>query len=212
MRLALLSEAGPSREFIKRIRKAHTPNTAGEGGGLFGIKKEFDTDFDTASKYSNLLGGGGYGENDIRQKELHHNRAPVNILKLLRHFNVSDTNIKKLVGFYLLHREIIKSHTRVPNDDEALRQLYAGEKLVAQVDSDRELKPGYITVPYYKDAVVYVLKKEDLPLVREIEGSHNKTKQDLLRGLAFGYRLEDVFNYVRDDDRDLVDSICGRVE
>jgi len=217
MKLALINESS----FKNKVKAALM------AGGLPGVVKEFDVDFATASKYLQMFKSGHYGEDDIYDKVLHRMRAPQCVLKLLRHFDVSPAIIRKIVSFYSENRVVVASHRPSPDDSEAIRQLQGGERLAASLAMPKEkleslgfvaeLVPWYDTDASFKqgypNGIFYVAAPENQDVLREIIGAYgNKQKSDLLHGLAFGYKMSDVMNYIRSANKDLVDGLCGNVD
>lgn len=227
MKLAVILESDEER--IKaRIKRAYMGKGKTGRGGLFGIVDEFGCDLDTASKYLKIVASGTYGEHDIEDKTLHHARAPQGIYRLLKHFGVSERVAKKLIRFHLDHHKIVAKHLPSPGDDQALKQLMNKERLVALVTIPKErlVELGFVAklVPWFDDefrksypqGAWYIARPDNEDIIDEMISIHDGTvdnvKADLLHGLAFGYKMVDVFNYVRAQAPEEVDKICGHVD
>jgi hypothetical protein len=146
------------------------------------------------------------------------------ILKLLKLANVSSDNINRLTRFYRSNRSLTDSHPVSPDDEECLRQLYNGERLMAEVNVWRiKVRPEYVIVPkksgksYDLPGLRYVVTRDNIPLAQETIESHKSSelmgtdgstlKNDLLRPLGFGYSLDDILWYVAHFHPDVRDMI-----
>jgi hypothetical protein len=135
------------------------------------------------------------------------------ILKLLKLANVSGDNINRLMKFYRSNRSLTNSHPVSPSDEECLRQLYNGERLMAEVNAWRiKVRPEYTIIPpksgrsYNLPGLRFVVAKENIPLAQETVESHKSSelmgtdgttlKNDLLRPLGFGYSLDDILGFI----------------
>ena len=181
-------------------------------GGLDGVAKEFGVDSSTAREYTNMLPGGTYGEEDIELKELHQLKAPQCILKLLRYFKIDDTVITKLLQLY----KTSKGHRGSPDDPVCLQQLIDGERLVASIEkpNDLFLQQHGLTASktQFAGGGWYVYRPEDQDVVDQFlrfDVVSDELELDLMQGLAYGYKIVDVMNFVRKRDPELVDSVCG---
>lgn len=212
-----------SERFKTRVKKAFRGQGKTSRQGIFGIADEFGVDIKTASQYSNVLGGGHYGEEDIEDKVLHRNRAPQAIYKLLKHYGVSPSVAKKLIRFHIDNSKAISKHQVSPKDDIAIDEMHKFERLVAMVSLpiDTLRKMGFVAkqVPWvseltqherYKNGIWYIAWPGDEDIIEEISKATG-TKRDLLQGLAFGYPMVDIFNYARNSDKQLIDDIVGNV-
>lgn len=215
---ALDSIVVESKERFKiRVKKAYLGQGKTSRGGLFGIVDEFGVDLDTAIKYSKVLGGGHYGESDVDDKVLHRARAPQAIYKLLKHFGISPAVSKKLIRFNIDNFRVISKHKPSPRDEIVIDQMHKRERLAGMVTLPQKqlIKMGFIAKPTpWADNVCYIAWPGDEDIIEEISKTVNKptsndAKSDLLLGLAFGYSMVDVFNYVREGDKQLVDNIIG---
>ncbi len=69
-----------------------------------------------------------------------------------------------------------------------------------------------------ESGIYYVYRPEDQDVAASVyEQASLNTGQEtilgaLLNGLAFGYKMSDVFNYIRNMDSDLVDKVCGNID
>ncbi len=193
----------------KRIKQAF------KDGGLLGIAQEFNCDIDKAVWYLRQLGGHQYGEAGVSDKVLMKVRAPRNLVKLMRHFKVSSSVISKIISFYSKNLATIRSHQAGFRDDVVLKQLVAGERLAGLVTMPKdELENlGFIATLYSDVNNYYVCYPENQDVVDEIlKFEDNELVEGILRGLAFGYPMADVFRFVRSNYQDVVDSICGHVD
>ena len=216
MKLSIITESQTS-ELKQRLLKAFTGKGKSKNMGLWGIKDEFGCDLEQAAKYAKILTSGQYGEHDIDNKMLHRVRAPQGIHKLLKHFGVDPSIITKLVRLHVDHVSGIRGYLRPsPHDSVAIEQLNNGKRLVAMLKGPVQ---GYANIPVPWDNtkdIRYVFRPENKDVVDTIIAACKKYGRgpllDLLHGLAFGYKMDDVFNYVRSDNQELVDSICGHVD
>jgi hypothetical protein len=204
MRLSLLSE----NSFVSRVKSAFKKD------GLNGIQNEFGVDINTAVKYLNTLKSGTYGEHDIEDKVLHRARAPQCALSLMRHFGIDPSIIKKVLKLHTTNMRN-KSHARMRSGDKdttSINRLANGDKLVALInqqtpgveefDSIQFNGPSsYVFEPQNRDVAELLLSLPEQSLI-----------WNMMRGLAFGYPMSDVVNFVRQDNVDLVDNICGNVD
>lgn len=222
MKLSLIIEG---MSIKKRVLAALKGEGKSGRGGIFGVMDEFDCDIATVNKYLQVLSLGTYGENDIDDKILHRARAPQNLLKLLKHFGVNRSVISKLLQFHIDNKKAIDRHQPSPNDTIVIQQFEQNERLVGMLTLPlRELKTkGFNTtlVPWYDeelkrsypDGIWYVCMPENQDIVDELLKHHDDRRIiDILHGLAFGYQMSDVFNYVRSHHTALVDKICGHVD
>lgn len=213
-----------SKEFRKRLLDAYRGHGKSDRDGLFGIVDEFGVSLNDAVQYAKSLSNYNYGEGAIDDLILYKVRAPQNLLKLLRYFNVDSHIINKLFNFHIKNKSIIASHKPSPENNISLRQLMNDERLASLIDRipEQELHAlGLETVPTpwsseftkYNITVFYVCKPHNLDVVNEMIRVYSEPSivLDILHGLAFGYRMQDVFNYIRSRDMKLVDSICGNV-
>lgn len=226
MKLKMICDS-KSSDLRLRIMNALQGKGKSTRGGIFGIADEFDCDLNKADQYAEMLDGGTYGEVDIKDKILHRSRAPQNILKLLRYYEVSKPVSKKLINFYTQN-----SHTTVvsdsQNDKESFKQLLDNKRLVSMVTDIRFNKGGIskeqieeagfsITPTPWNNNVWYVYRPENVDIVDAIVKSytHDYGQKvgliDLLHGLAFGYKMVDVYNYMRHGNQQLVDRLCKNV-
>lgn len=234
MRLHTIAES--EERFAARVRRAYRGEGKTENRGLSGVADEFGCDLNTAKKYVKVLNLGTYGEHDIDDRVLHRVRAPQNLYKLLLYFDIPKNAANEIMRFHINNKAVIDTHraTGGTDDEEAMRQLFAGERIAAMIRGPKEKleKDGYIAslVPWYDkeffksmpEGVFYVYHQDDTDLVRLLldaklgdddnERRMQTRRSDLLHGLLFGYPMELVFNYVRERDRELVDSICGNVD
>lgn len=183
-------------------------------GGLFGIAKEFNCDLKTAHRYSNMLSGGTYGEADIKDKLLHRIRAPQNILAMMKYYKIPSNIISKLIRLHIDNRKTISKHMPSPDDEVAIKQLINGERLVASIsDTNRPNNKEFISVPQVGGELIYISRPEDEDIINELNNPNNDLlKMQLLAGLAYGYPMADVFNYIRSQNPQLIDKICGHVD
>ena len=205
---------------LNEINKSSLKNRlkrAATSGGLFGVAKEFNCDLKTAARYLQMLGGGTYGEADISDKLLHRIRAPQNLLTMMKHYNIPSNIISKLIRFHIDNKDKINKHRPSPRDQEAIKQLINGERLVAHVSNTHRpvIHKQFISVPdpHHEYNQIYISKQENEDIINEIiESNSDQIKLDLLHGLAFGYPMVDVFNYIRSKNPQLIDKICGHVD
>jgi hypothetical protein len=208
--------------FKARVKKAALGQGKTNRQGLFGIVDEFDVDLDTAHQYFEVLGGGYYGEDDIDDKVLHRARAPQAIYKLLKYFGVPSAISKKLIRFHIDNFKTISRHVTSPGDKIVIPQMYKRERLAGMVTLPLEQlrKMGFVVKPTswaddlefeeFGDGIWYIAWPGDEDIIEEMSKTANTdVKLDLLHGLAFGYPMVDVFNFVRKQDKQLVDSIVG---
>lgn len=198
----------------------------GEGisgrGGIYGIADEFNCSLERAFQYLQILKSGTYGESDINDKVLHRARAPQNIYRLLQYFRVDEAIIKKLIGFHIKHKN--NNNRTSPPDDIVLQQLDNNERLMGHVSQPKEviLRHGLIGIldpryddelrKHYPNGLWYVSRPNNVDVIEATLNVHDELLKDILHGLGFGYRMVDVFNYVRHKDPVLVDKICGNVD
>jgi len=221
MKLALIYESETERLTV-RVKRALLGNGRSERQGLFGVADEFGCDLEQAAKLLNTLKSGTYGEEDIEDKTLHRARAPQCLWKLLKHFKVQDRVARKLVRFHIDNHQIISKHRESPVDQVSLQQLMDGERLASLLTMPKDHLTGLgLTAklaPWYDDGykkdyphgLFYVSWPEDEDILDELAASDG-LRRDLLNGLAFGYKMVDVLNYVRSNDKELVDTLCGNV-
>lgn len=197
-----------------------------EKGGIFGVMDEFNCNMETAYKYIEILGGGTYGEADIEDKSLHRLRAPQNVYKLLKYFGIPSQVANKIIRFHINNYNTIKNHNPSPNDNEAIRQLVNDERLVAMVQSKdlgdefiyklvpwfEELQKEYDTNQQHTIGVWYVAKKENKDILDILFKYESGLALDMLHGLAFGYQLKDIYNFMRSQEPELVDKICDHAD
>jgi hypothetical protein len=151
------------------------------------------------------------------------------ILKLLKLANVNGDNINRLMRFYRSNRSLTDSHPVSPNDEECLRQLYNGERLMAEINVWRiKVRPEYTIVPkksgksYDLPGLRFIVARDNIPLAQETVESHKSSelmgtdgstlKNDLLRPLGFGYSLDDILGFVahfHPDVRDMIDNVTN---
>jgi hypothetical protein len=97
-------------------------------------------------------------------------------------------------------------------DTTSINRLANGDKLVALInqqtpgveefDSIQFNGPSsYVFEPQNRDVAELLLSLPEQSLI-----------WNMMRGLAFGYPMSDVVNFVRQDNVDLVDNICGNVD
>jgi len=227
MKLYAIAEHDRGERLKARVKRAYLGKGRTERGGLWGIVDEFNCSLDQAANYANMLGGGYYGEDDIEDRTLHRSRAPQGLFKLLKHFGVPARIIDKLIRFHVEHKKIVDKHRPSPHDAEVMRQLAAGERLAGMVQLPKEEIDGlgYVAIQahshdgYQAQPVWYVARPENEDIIdylsavlRTERGSGpERPLPALVHGLAFGYKMSDVFNFVRSLDRELVDGICGNV-
>jgi hypothetical protein len=223
MRLYLIAEVGEQRLKV-RVKNALLGKGKSSSGGLYGVMDEFGCDVKTAHRYLQMLGGGTYGEDDIEDKVLHRSRAPQALYKLMKYFNFPENITRKLIRFHIDNYKIIDKHRESPGDDVSLKQLLNKERLVSMLTLPQKHieELGFRTrlVPWYDadmetncpHGVWYVTRPENEDIVDLMMGMADSVELDLLSGLAFGYRMVDVFNYVRKTDKKLVDEVCGHVD
>lgn len=213
MKLSYLTES----DFKNRVNNAFRGKGKSERMGMYGISDEFGCDFDTAAKYLKVLNLGSYGEHDVDDKILQRSRAPQNLLKLLQYFDVDRSIINKLINFHIKHKKTINKHLPSPHDEVALDQLLNGERLVAAINGidKSKLESLGLAIRAFRDqnGVWLTSLPSNLDILNLLASlTKFDVLTDLLHGLAFGYPMHDVFNYVRNQDRDLVDGICGHVD
>jgi hypothetical protein len=202
--------------FETRVKRALLGQGKTDRIGVYGIVDEFGVDTQTAVQYLQ----GYYGEDGIEDKFLHRIRAPQAIHKLLKHYDISPIITKKLIRFHVDNFKTISKHQPSPSDEVTINQMHRRERLAALVrlplESLREsgfLVQPYITTPpitSIRPAGFYIAWPGDEDIIEEMsEASGSGGKLDLLHGLAFGYRMVDVLNYLRSDDKQLIDNIVG---
>lgn len=188
-------------------------------GGLFGIMDEFGVDLNRARQYSSILSA-----NSEYSILLHQIRAPQCLYKLLHYYGINKKVISKLIKFYVENWHIINRHKPSPANNEVIRQLDTNERLVGMVDGYRKQleEKGYNVelVPWYKDiadtypdGVYFVFLPINRDIVDELikaEASGDTTKEDILNGLAFGYKMSDILRYAHHDKSEFIDKLCNR--
>lgn len=149
-----------------------------------------------------LLGGSTYGREDIKDIVLYEIRALRNLRILLNKMLVDDKVINKLVRFYLDNKDVINKHRPSPSDQESIRQLINGERLVSLISHDAishdtfDLSEFIVHPCRSNTTLVYVTRKGNEDIIKELVDSKGK-RLDLIQGMAFGYRSDDILSYIR---------------
>lgn len=194
-----------SSDFTRRLRRSMED-------GIQGVSEEFGVSFNRAIAYIMAHSDGSYGEAEIDDRTLHRLRAPQNILKLLKYFNITPNVSKKLINFHILNKKIIDKHLPSPSNAISIRQLLDNERLVSLIEnSDLDLEPHGLAVTKapWTDVAEYIYYPTNKDVVDELLRFKITTIElDLLHGLSFGYPMSSVFNYVRSKDQQLIDTIC----
>lgn len=156
--------------------------------------------------------------------ELQNIRAPQNILKILRYFGVPNRVIQKLVRLHSNKNDIVTSRKykkgmHQSDFEEIVKEFTNNERLMSETSTTAEQNEllnnlGLKTVKLNDWTTrIYRPENEDIVLtIRKFENSMNESRKcvlHILRGMAFGYPLEHVYNYISNYYRPTVDKICG---
>ena len=218
MRLIVIAE-GFNNHFRNQITAALKGEGKGGRGGIYGVMDEFNISYERAQQYVGLL------DTEVDDRVLLRIRAPQNLLKLLRYLNVSRSVINKLIAFHVKFKKVVDKHKSSPDDHIVIQELEQGERLAGLVGKPlKEIeRAGLVAtiVPWfegefkthYPSGVWYINYPEHQDVVDEIlQHQNNVCITDILHGLAFGYPMVSVFEYVRHYHRDIVDQVCGHVD
>jgi hypothetical protein len=170
--------------------------------------------------FNKLLGTGtSYGRHDVKDTTLYNVRSLRNLKILLDKFGVAKSVAHKLFKFYIDNYRVLKTHrSNNPaniSDEDALKQLFDKERLVCLIDEPylgAVRGNNRFIIRRYGKGVFYVARREDKDVIDEIQKTTNQKTSDLLRGMAFGYRPEEVFSFVRSKGMDIdkeVDDLVG---
>ena len=256
----MISESNP---FKDRFMKAWKSNPEDP---IKAVMDEFECSIERAISLTQLIAGGGYGVEDIKNVEMQNIRTPQSVLKLLRYFEVDPIVVNKLLK---LHKQKKPNNNINGNDESSYQELKKGTRLASMIYvADEQInairKDGFnlTLVPWYtktnegqyifnyqgyvderfkdlNDPQLYQPRKEDkglyyvyLPQDQNVvdaiyesctkrQGNRTQSPNDidpkrtlehLLNGLAFGYDIILVFNFVRADNKEFVDKICGNID
>ncbi|MFA5767022.1 MAG: hypothetical protein WC919_03805 [Candidatus Paceibacterota bacterium] len=180
---------------------------------------ELGVDLQTFFNLVSSGSGSTYGRSDVKDTTLYNVRSLRNLKILLDRLGVARAVAHKLFRFYLDNYRVLRTH-RSGNpanisDEDALKQLLNRERLVCLIDEphiDTVRGDNRFIIRRYGKGVFYVARREDKDVVDEIQKTTHQKTSDLLRGMAFGYRPEEVFSFVRSKGVDVdkeVDDLVG---
>lgn len=234
MKLIVISES----RFKQRVIAAWQSNP---DNPIQGIMDEFGCDQTRALHLAASITGGTYGEGDIDNRFMHRLRAPQSILKLLRYFKVDPTIVRKLMRLHKDRRPDndprlgdnhsykqlqqgyrLVSQIEVP--DEEIDRIHADGFDILLVPWNRKVANGsyHQKTPNgdikYSAGIYYVFRPQDSDVAHALHSAaqsstgNNRILEDLLNGLAYGFKMPSVYNFVRNNNEDFVDAICGHID